>query len=317
MLADLYQEFSHAPTPPPEIRSQFLAHLNKAHAAILREPGLDRLRSTLASLTFTSEADRAIYGVPAAILRVAAVTERDSDRPLALRDLAWLRETDPGLSAAGTPWAAIPLGYKPVARPPASTGLWVASSSALDSTQTVYVNGVRASGLPAGDVLAHLAGTSRVAIGTITNYVEVTSVVLNASGAGTIALYDAATGGHLLAEVPVGAIEPKYFCLQLHPTPSAAVTYYVDGVLPIVPLGDRDTPMLPEEFHDLLIAYARSREYEYKGDSLRFQAASREYQTGLSRLKTYVNSQPAQTYVLGQPRRAAIAREGPWYPATW
>ena len=316
MLADLYQEFSHPLTPPPPVRSQFLAHLNKGHRAILREPGLERLRPTLQGLRLATEPGRALYGLPAPILRVTAVTDRVSGRPLDVRDLIWLRATDPGLTSSGAPDTLVPIGQKPIARAPASTGIWVQSDSAADVSQTLYLNGLYTDGGPSGDLRAALAGVTPVRVGLGT-FVDVTSVVLNGSCEGRVTLTDAATGGHVLAEIAAGQIEAKYFCVQFHPTPSAVADYYVDGLLPIVPLGDRDTPMLPEEFHDLLVAYARMREYEYKGDTARFQASLREYTTGLSRLRTHVNSQPAQIYVLGRPVRDAVAREGPWFPATW
>jgi hypothetical protein len=227
--------------------------------------------------------------------------------------------TDPGLSSTGTPWAFILRGYGPTQYIPASTGIWVASASAADTTQTAQVNGVRTGGLPTGDITASLNGVTRVQLGTLTDYVDIQSLSLTAVGAGIVSFYDAATAGNTLAQIPIGMTYPKYLRIQLYPIPSAAITYYVDGQLHIPTLDDtQDVPMIPEEFHDLLAAYARMREYEKAGDLERTALAGAEWTKGVGRLRHMIGTSPAETPVMGRPGTRRLSRFGSWTPAdTW
>lgn len=316
MLSNLYDDLGFDSTPAPSVVRRLTANLNKAQRAILREPGLLRLRDTLTPLTFTSESGRYIYGLPASLARITAITERDNDRDLDEMSIPELRLTDPGFTATGPPYAYIPLSYRQIENVPASTGLWAVSSSASDTTQAVYIDGVRASGLATGTVNATLTGLTRVAIGTITDYVDVKTVSISSTAVGIVTIYDAASAGNIIARIPVGAISPQYFCVQLYPTPASEITYYVDGSLRLTTMTiASDTPIIPEEFHDMLPAYARMREYEKTDDMERRALAAAEYDLGMTRLKHYVSSQPAEIPVMGRRVMRRYSRFGPWAPA--
>lgn len=315
LLSDLYRDFNFGASPDAIITTRLKGYINKAYNALLREPSLARLRDTTAPLTFASVANQAIYGLPSQLSRISAITERDNDRDLESMTLDTLRRSDPGLTSTGTPWAFVPLGYGPTKYTPASTGIWAASSASGDTTQVVQINGVRSNGLPTGDITATLTGTSRVQLGTLTDYVELQTVTISAVGTGLITLYDASSSGNTLAEIPIGQLYPRYWRVQLYPMPESAITYYVDGTYNIPILDDTvDVPMLPEEFHDLLAAYARMREYEKQGDLERNQLAEQEWTTGVNRLKHKVATSGAETHVLGRPMRRRFSRLGPWAP---
>ncbi len=320
LRTDLYADLGFGASPPAETAARLLRHLNKGQRAILREPGLSRLRDTIAPIPFASVASQSIYGLPSNLERITAITERDTDRDLAPISLIDLRAIDPALRASGTPDRFVPLGYRPIKTQPASTGLWIVSSSASDTTQVVRVLGVRASGEPVGPFTATITGITRVAIGsTITDFADVVEFSISVVGVGVISLYDAASSGNEIAQIPIGRQSSQYFSIQLYPTPTGATTYYVDGTLKIPDLvSDQDVPLLPEAFHDLLNAYARMREYEPKGDSERLVIATQEYRLGLSRLKHAVNSQAVEIHQLGarpsrhQSRYGAWAQVQPW-----
>lgn len=318
LLSDLYIAFDVQAAPATAVTTRFSGFLNKAHRAIIREPGLLRLRDTLSPLTFASVSGQAIYGLPNSLATIKAITERANNRDLDEMTVPELRANDPGLTSTGTPWAYVPLGYRPIQYVPASTGVWAASSSASDTTQTAQINGVRAAGLPTGDLQSTLTGTSRVAIGsTITDIVDLQTISISAVAVGIVSFYDAATNGNVLAQIPIGKTYPQYFCVQLYPAPTSAITYYVDGQLQILDMDDtQDVPMIPFEFHDLLLPYARMLEYERTGDDSRSQMARLEYQTGLSRLKYYISSMPSEIPVMGRPTTRRFSRFGPWAPAT-
>jgi hypothetical protein len=317
ILGQLYERLNYQSSPAAAVTTRLTNVVNEAQRRILREPGLALVRDTTEGLTFASEASRAIYGLPASLSRIRAISERTNDRALSAKSLADLRLSDPGLNATGTPWAYVPLSYRPIARLPASTGVWAVSSSASDTTQTIQIAGIRSAGALTGDQTVTLNGATRVALGgasAYTDYVDVTAVSLSAAAVGTVTLYDAAAAGNAIAVIPIGATYPQYFVVQLYPIPDAAITYYVDGTLRMPELDDADdVPLLPEEFHDLLVYGALMLEYE-KNDDSRFALAERLYTKGLSRLKYAVASQPGDVPVLGRAPSRGSSRLGAWTP---
>jgi hypothetical protein len=246
---------------------------------------------------------------------VRAITDRTNDR--ILTPLTWLaiRAGDPGLDASGPPYGYVRVGHRFVSRLPVSTGVWAVSSAAGDTTQSIQLNGIRSGGLLTGDQTATLTGTSRVAIGTFTDYVDITTVSLSAVAAGTITLYDAAASGNILAEIAIGHLYPSYQGVYLYPTPTSAVTYYADGVSRILDMDDTlDVPVLPEEFHDLLIPATLMLEYEHKDDS-RYVKAVELFKDGLSDLKYHLSGSPDVMPTLGSPVLPRTSRLGGWFPA--
>lgn len=315
LLLQLSSDLGKGLSPNAETRQYHLGLLNAGHRAILREPGLSRLRQTSSPITLASEVGRAIYGLPPSLMQVVAITERDSDRRLESISISQIREFDPGLDSTGTPEAFIPLGYRVLAQPPESTGVWAASSSASD-VQSLQINGIRSGGLQAGDVTTTLTGVTRVALGSLTDYVDLVAVSLNTPAVGVVSLFDAASSGNTLAQIGPGQTTPQYFVVQLYPEPSAVVTYYVDGVYRLPALTDNtDVPLVPEDFHDLLTDYARWKHYEMTADADRAQFAANAYTIGLKRLKHAV-AQPAETFVMGRHPRVGHSRYGGMFPAT-
>jgi hypothetical protein len=306
-------------SPPTPVAARIKRNINKAHRMVLRDPGLSRLRDTLEPLSFASEANLAIYGLPAAISVPRCLTERDTDRQLDPMTLTEYRRMDPGLTASSaTPWAFVPLGIRQVKRVPTQatgSGLWIASADAADVGQVATINGIRLGGLQTGDVTAALNGVTRVQFGALTDYVDIQSISLASVAVGIVSIFDAAVAGNTLAQIPIGATSPQYFVIQLVPTPSAVITYYVDGTLRGLEMDDdNEVPLLPEEFHDILADYARAREYEKMGDQ-RLAGALQMFNEGMNRLRYYVSCLPAPAPTLGGGSNRQYSRYGPNFPA--
>ena len=315
LLTILYQRLNYQTSPASDVTTRLGAMLNEAHRLILREPGLQRLRDVAGPVTFASIATLGYYGLPAVLSKIRAITDRTDDRRL--RSLSWteVRSGDPGLDATGTPYGYINVGYRAIKRLPASTGLWAVSSAAGDTTQVIQVNGIRSGGDPTNDQTATLTGTTRVAIGSYTDWVDVLSISLTAAGAGTIDVYDAAASGNIVATIPIGSVSPRYNGIILYPTPEEATTYYVDGPARVLDMDDTvDEPMLPEEYHDLLIHGTLLLEYQ-KEDDPRRAAAMEHYKRGLSQLKHHLAAGPDDMPVMGRPNTVRTSRLGPWFPA--
>ncbi len=317
MLSSIYEDLGYTAAPPAAITSRITKNINYAHTLILRDPVCERLRDTMDSITFASESGRDTYGLPAALLNAKFITERDSDRKLYAITMDMARSIDPGRNSTGTPYAFVPVGWKPISRQMAiatgGSGLWAASTSAGD-VQALRINGVRAGGLMTGDISTALTGVTRVQIGSLTDLIDLESVSLATAAAGVVSLFDAAVGGNTLAQIGVGEVAPQYYVIQLYPTPSAVVTYYVDGVYRIPTLSNaQEVPLLPEEFQTLPEDYARFKEYEKRKDE-RLDVAKQAWDVGLSQLKYRINTQPGLVPVMGRHRRR-FSRLGSWTPA--
>ncbi len=309
---DVYEDTgANNPMPTTQTVARISKNINKAHRKILTEPGLIRLRHTGMPIQFDTEADRFLYGLPPSLSSVRALTERDTTRILFPKTIDEIREEDPGFTRQDTPWAFVPIGYKVIQRAPDSTGLWVASTSSSDSTPVVQVVGVRASSIISAEESATLTGTTRVALGTITDYVDVISLSVSQTCVGVVSLYDAAASGNVLAEIPIGAQTSQYFMLQIYPTPSDVVTYYVDGTYRIVTLQDaQDTPQLPEEFHDMLSDYAKEQECIKAGEGQKALYWRSEFDGKLPKLRQWVSSQGAETPVISRRFTPRVSRYG-------
>jgi hypothetical protein len=289
------------------------AFLNEAHRQILSIPGFDRLRDD--TVTFASVNGRPVYGLPPVIERIETITDRTTPVLLKPMTLADLRAGDPGLVNTGVTYAYVNLGWQQVATQPTSTGLWAVSSAAGDTTQTVTIETVRSGGYRGASTNATLNGVTRVQIGSLTDHVEVDKFYLSATAAGAISLYDAAAAGNELARIEIGRTYARYLAVQLWPTPSSAITYYVDYVRTIPDMANAtDEPLLPEDFHWLLIEAAMMKEY-MKADDSRATQAEREYLKGLSQLKYFMSCPPdfLPSPLRGRPQ---FSRLGANFPAT-
>lgn len=290
ILADLYRRLDYTSTPPAAITTRLTAFVNTTHRQILTTPGMDTLRDDV--LTFASVLNQVRYGLPPAISRIEAITDRTTQLKLRQIALSDIRAMDPGLVQTGPSDAYVNHGYQQVqTQPSAATGLWAVSSAAGDTTQSVKVESVRTGGYQYSGAVT-LTGTSRVAVGTFTDHLEVDKFYLSAVGVGTISLFDAVTAGNELARIAIGGTYARYLAIQLYPTPASAITYYVDYVREILDMVNAtDEPLLPQDFHYLLIEGALLKEWT-KLDDTRRSVAQTDYTKGLNAMKYFVNCPP-------------------------
>jgi hypothetical protein len=121
-----------------------------------------------------------------------------------------------------------------------------------------------------------------------------------------------------LARMPIGRTTVQYQAIRLWPTPSADLAYTVDGQFLIPTLvNESDVPMLPESYHDMLVCYARFRQYKFNGDETRAAMEHTEWMRWLGSLQAYVEY--PQDY---RPVMAVLHEDGlrwnnvgAWYPA--
>lgn len=310
---DIYRRLNLSDSPPTAVANRILTFINQRHRQILSRPGLQRLRDD--NLTFASVASQANYALGPVVARIKTIYDGTTNQlKLAERTLQWLRTTDPRNTASGTPEAWIPLSIKQVQVQPASaTALYIKSTAAGDTTQTVRIETVRTGGYRRQDS-AVLSGTAAVQVGTLSDHIEVDKVYLSATAVGTVTLETAAAAGTVLASIAIGQTYQRYRVLQLWPIPSAVVTYNVDYTREVFDMSQAaDEPLLPPDFHYLLSVGARLDEYEHLDDNRRV-GLQPEWELGIKRLQhAVINSDDFLVVPGGSPHEEG-SNLGSWYP---
>jgi hypothetical protein len=313
LLTNLYRRLNWADAPDTATTTRLTMFLNQRHRRLLSSPALRQLREGFG--TFTSVAAQAEYALPYGIARVRTMREITNDRVLAERSVEWYRASNPDTAAnSGTPDSWVPFGVRAVARRPGALGVWAASSSAADTTQLVMMHATLSTSDPRGSLSTGttlLTGTTRVRLGGTNTFDDVLTLSLSAACAGTVSFFDAAAAGNTLATMPAGRRTSRLYVFALTPTPASAIDYSVDFEHAITDLANVwDEPLLPEDFHDLLIAAALMDEYQARDDT-RYSAAVREYEERLRELKAWLYGH--RSALQPEPRRE-VARLGSWYP---
>lgn len=300
LLADLYRRLRYASSPAASITTRLTAFVNEAHRELLSLPGMDRLRED--TLAVTAFADQARTGLPPSVARIRAITDRTNNHRLDQVPLSDLRSMDPAQAfTGGFPLRYAVVGYQAVQILPAGKSLWAVSGSASDTTQTVSVEVITSGGVSV-TASATLTGTTRVAVYSGADAVDVTKFYLSATGAGAVSLYDAATDGTVLAQIPIGQTSVRYLAVEWFPVQTADVTEQVDYTRTIVDLSDgTDEPLLPPDFHYLVGLGARIKEYELTDDS---RAAA-------ARTEMLIGQQALRSFVLNNGDRIASLRQMP------
>lgn len=288
--ADLFRRLNFAATPATEVTTRIRAFVNIAHRQILATPGLDRLRDD--TITLASVANQPTYGLPPALAIIQIMTDRTTMLRLQAQTLSWVRSVDPGLVQTGPSTHYVPLGIQAVALQPSNASeLFVKSTSASD-TNTAYLEGIRTGGYPR-TLSVTMTGTTGVTFSaTTTDLIEVTKFYLSAAAVGTVTLLEDSGAGTELARIPIGQTFSRYQGLQLWPTPQSAITYYLDYTRNVPDLVNaNDEPLLPDDFHWLLVEGALINEWTKQDDDRRADARA-AYRVGLNQLKYRVTCPP-------------------------
>lgn len=306
-------------TLPPSMdtatQNRLIAYMNDAQRNLLTKPGIRRLRD--ATVTFASVADQAGYVLPN-IAKISRMFETTNQRVLYEMSQQDYRLIQPDVTITGTPEAFIWTGRQAVAVQPSSpASLWVVSSSAADTTQTVYVEGVLIGGYPFS-VSVTITGVTAVSVSGLAVDWKATRVdkfYLSAACAGTVTLTSVSGAGSTLAVIPIGSTLTYYDGFALWPTPSSVITYQVDLVRAITDFASAsDVPLLPEDFHDLIVNAAISDEFQHTKDE-RWQIYDQKYRSRVNDLLYWLSET-----AIGRPRSLTGAWQRPsqlgsWYPA--
>lgn len=295
-------------------KTRYAHALNESHRTLLRMQGMEKLRYGV--LTFASVADQKLYALPAqGVARINRITEATNDRKLDYRTADWLDTVSPD-PVPGTPWAWIPRGYAEVhTQPSDASSVFVDSTSASDTTQTAYVEGITAGGYYQSKSVT-LTGLTAVNISAaVTDWIHITKFYLSAAAAGIVTLHEDASGGTELSKIAIGDVRAQFHAFQLFHTPSAVITYTAD-ILRSIPdmANDTDEPLLPEDFHDLLIDMAELKELRKQDDPNRYAMLLADVTRGKRDLVSFVVNHP-DWKPTWDGNRSEFSSLGAWFPA--
>lgn len=296
--------------------TRIVRFLNQWHRKVLADQKFTRMRDS--QLTFASVANQMRYALPPVMAKIHRIWETTNNNRLIEKSLDWLRYDPQAQSFTGTPQCYIPLGVTAITQQPAITGLWAASSSVSDTVPAVSVEAVRSGGYLNVPAKTTLTGTSRVAIGALTDYTDVQKFFIDGACIGDVSLYDASSSGNTLATIPRGKTYSRYFTIFLWATPSAAITYYVEFERQVQDMtANTDEPLWPEDFHHVLVSCAVYQELVIKKDPATAGIYFKnEVQPGLDSLLNFLVNNDDYVVVPDDGRRRTRGSNlGSFYPS--
>ena len=321
---DLNEQLSYPPVPAPSVRDRLRRYINQTHRQILSIRGLSKLRRAI--LTTSSVAESPFLSLPQAAVHIHALVDRTTSVPLSDITLTDIRVRDPGLMhRSANPGAYTILNFTAaVARDPTVPSTVSVKSTAVTdgATKAVYLEGVRSGGYLARQTIV-LNGTTPVTDPGIADWVAFTrfQTGLAAGGAanasGNITLHQGAGGvpANELAFIASNRSNAVYTRLHLFPVPMATVLYHVDVDLMVLDLASpSDSPLLPEDFHWLLISGALIKEHVKRQHHDAATEERRNFKDGLGDLLAFV-SRATGPAINTERRRGQYSQLGPWFPA--
>lgn len=310
MLTAIGDRLDYEDSPPTAVTRRLTGFINSTQRQILREKGMSALRRRV--VPFVTVAGDPYAVLPTAMTQVLLMVDRTNDRRIIPKDLTWIWERDPGLTLSGPPDVFAVLNYaSAVIADPLSTGEAVeaVSSSGADITQTLYVQGITATGAQRSGTIA-LNGAVPSALPGINNWVQITRWWLSGNSAGTVTL-SSASGIELGSVVP-RTLTPRYTRVQLNPTPTAVQTLYAFGFVEVPDIVETsDQSLIPVDFVDVLIEGALEKEYLKREKPALAGACRGEKLKILALLRSYLQSPQAAK---GENANGFSAL-GPWFPA--
>lgn len=309
----IYRKVGFLDAPESTVQTRVKQTLNIWHRRLIAR--FPRLRDD--TISFSTVIGQTVYALPQAIARINGIHETTTPMNLEECSIEWIRRTDPQLVAIGPPQKYAPQSYRYTAMNPASTGIWAVSSSASDTVPTINIDGSIADGTRTALQSVALTGTSRVQIGSMTNFTEIDRCFLSAACVGTVTLYDASTAGNVIATIRIGATTARYLWVLLWPQPGTVITEYVDYTRQISDMvQDTDEPLLPEDFQSILIDAGAMEEWLRKNDT-RAKDEKQLMDEQLRKLQHWVVNPPGYHPIVAKTRRG-FSRLGGNYPAdTW
>lgn len=297
----IYDRLNFNSTPDSVIRRQVKSDINIGHREILGMKGFGILRRKV--LPAVSVASSPYMVLPQAATAIITIIDRANNRILRPVSLQDVRYRDPGQNFTGSiPDSYTVLSYASAVAldPSAAASLFAISDSALDGTgTTVNVEGIVTGGLYRRASIAMNGLTAVNLDSTVTSWISVLKFYISALAGGNVTLREGSGVGTELSRIQTGRSYPRYTQLYLSGIPAAAQTYYCDVELHVEDMvNGMDEPLIPEDYHYLLISSALRRYYLKRRDFESLRSETLTWNMGLGNLATFVR------------RRAGVAVAG-------
>lgn len=313
----LYDRLGYGTSPDSAVVRRIRGYVNDTHRTIVSHRGMAKLRRAV--LPCTSVANTPSLTLPQALVGIAVIVDRLNRRNLDLITLQDVRWRDPGQTMiAGVPDAYMVVNFSaPVASDPtAAATLWAISDAAGDGTGiSANVEGVTAGGYYKKASIAMNGLTPVQLDSTVTDWLHITKFYLSGGATGNVTLRQASGVGTELARIPAAHTYARYTQIHLSPVPSTPLTYYVDGEVHLEDMiGPKDEPLLPEDYHDILISGALIKEYTKREKATLLSVERKTYMDRMGDLTAFVKR--AQGVARGGQRGSSgFSQLGGWFPA--
>lgn len=297
---DLYDRLGLNTVPATAVSSRLDRFVNQTHRKLLTKRNFTKLRRH--TIPAACVANSPYMVLPQAMTRVMIVTDRVNRWPLDEIKIQDSRRLDPGLSQI----MAYPSGYfvdnfsaATALDPSAACQPFAVSDNVADgATKTVFIEGIVTGGY-SRRASAALNGTTPVAVDPLATWIYISKFYFqNTAGTtavptGTISLTEGnGATPNILSVLSPGRPYARYTRLSMFGVPSQINTYYVDGDLRIEDMTQpNDEPMIPEDWHWMLVNGALQMEYRKRERLDLYGAEAREYNMGEEGLKLYLSQQ--------------------------
>ena len=284
ILNDIYDRTgqSQSTSVPAEVSRRIKRYVNRWNRKVLSSAGMEPLRRVI--ITKASVANQPTYGV--ALNSILYMTETATQREIYKRTLGWYRNNFPDPSQwTGTSKWYVPLGQARIhTRPSAAAQLFIVSTAVADAG-TVKIEAIRSNGYRVSLSKA-LTGTTPVSLDTtITDVIDIDDIRLSTAQTGDVTVTQG-SGGTELSKIPIGQTYPRFLRFALAPTPSAVITYTIDGIADIPDLiNDYDEPFPNPDFHDILVDGGVYEEWQTRGRGADARALRAEVELRIRRLR--------------------------------
>lgn len=313
----VYERLSFTASPDAVVFNRIRSYINSSYRSIMGKKQMAPYRRVI--LPFASTANSPYAVLPQVCTKIFAIQDRLNQRNIQEMSLQDLRDTDPGNdSESSAPDAYVILNFSAAVaiQPSNASDLFIKSTSAGDgATKEVFLDGVRTGGTRRlGSVVPN--GVTAVSFG-VSDWISIQKfyIALAAGGltsaSGDITLHEDSGVGTELARISQGDSYTRYTQIQLYPLPTVVVTYHADVEVQVRDLSEyTDEPLIPEDYHELLIEGALMRDYERREKSALYSQSKARYKELWGDLCLYTARMISNTS--GSSRR--WSQLGPYFP---
>ena len=225
--------------------------------------------------------------------RLISAIDITNDNPINIvTEQDFLQNYSDALDNTGTPDTCFLTSDVIASQPASGEQLVIKSSSASDTTQTVFIRGITSTG---GETYESLTCNGTTSVTATNTYTSVLNLSKSAATVGKITLYDndeSTTRAIMSPETLVS----RYKILNLYPIPSGAITVKLRTKRKITPMSqDYDYPVI-EDTEDIIELGGQADAWKYKRQFSKANALEIQYQVAkMNRIHNEV-AQPGIVY---------------------